>query len=264
MLQGSDLRVRQKRGHCWWVLLVLWSGFCVASFAQSSAPATRQVPAAAHAVTQLTPAQQAQFTRARAAAERILATAEFQQPEPTLWDRIKQVIFAFITRLFMGIDRVTSESPWVGRALEWLLFGAAAVGLLVWVLRTLQRQRLRVDLGREPAKAAEWARKRDDWRQLAEESADKGAWREAIHAVYWASIAELEGRRLWRQNPARTPREYVRLLRPGTAEQRELRGLTATLERSWYGQREGTREEFAEAKQRFDNLAGATTAGGEA
>ena len=46
---------------------------------------------------------------------------------------------------------------------------------------------------------------------------------------------------------SRTPREYLRLLKAGSAEQRELRGLTSALEQSWYGQREANAEEFGAA-----------------
>jgi hypothetical protein len=203
----------------------------------------------------LTLEQRAEFARAQDAARRILAGAEFQRAAPTWWDRLKQRIRDAIVRLFMGVDRVTSRSPWMGRALEWLLFVAAAVGLLVWLLRTVQRQRLRVGVGGEPAKASGWARDTQDWRRSAEDAAAKGAWREAVHALYWAAIVHLEQRRAWRHNPARTPREYVRLLKAGSAEQRELRGLTAALERSWYGQREVSAEEFGAARESFERIA---------
>ena len=178
-----------------------------------------------------------------------------------MWDRAKAWIVSAIIRIFLGIDRVTTQAPWVGRALEWLLFLAAAAGLLVWVMRTVQRQRLRVALGDEPVKQSAWVRETEDWRRQAEREAARGAWREAIHALYWAAIVHLERRRAWRHNPSRTPREYVRLLKAGSAEQRELRGLTSALEQSWYGQREANAEEFSAAKESFDRLA---DAGGEA
>jgi len=208
----------------------------------------------------LSAAQQAEFVRAQTAAQRILAGAEFQRPAPTLWDRVKAKIVNAIVQIFTGIDRVTTQSPWVGRMLEWLLFIAAAVGLLVWVFRTVQRQRLRVALGNEPAKTSAWSRETEDWRRLAEQEAARGAWREAIHALYWAAIVHLEHRRAWRHNPARTPREYVRLLKAGSAEQRELRGLTGALEQSWYGQRDADAEEFGNARESFERLAGGSDA----
>jgi hypothetical protein len=206
----------------------------------------------------VTSAQQAEFAHAQAAVEKILAGAEFQRPEPSLWDRLKAKIVNAIVQIFTGIDRVTTHSPWVGRTLEWLLFLAAAVGLVVWALRTVQRQRLRVALEGEPAKSSTWGRETEDWWRQSEREAAKGAWREAIHAIYWAAIVHLEGRRAWRHNPSRTPREYVRLLKARTTEQRELRGLTSALEKSWYGQRAVNAEEFAEARESFERLAEGT------
>lgn len=236
-------------------LLTLLTSFPAGASARSNTlPADPRATEAATA-PQLTSAQQAAFRNARAAAERILARPEFQQAPPTLWERAKAKIVEAIVRLFTGIDRVTSQSPWIGRMLEWLLFLAAAAAVLVWLMRAIQRQRLRVNIGADAARAAEWARKSEDWRQLAEQEAGRGAWRQAIHALYWAAISEFERRRLWRQNPARTPREYVRLLKPGSAEQRDLRGLTAALERCWYGQHAATPEEFAYARESFDRIA---------
>jgi hypothetical protein len=213
------------------------------------------VAAGGAGVASLTEAQRVEFAHAQTALQKILAGAEFQRPEPSLWERIKARIVGAIVRVFLGIDRVTTRSPWVGRALEWLLFLAAAAGLLVWVMRTVQRQRLRVALGEEPLKSTALARETEDWQRQADGEAARGAWREAIHALYWAAIVHLEGRRAWRHNPSRTPREYVRLLKAGSTEQRELRALTRALEQSWYGQREANAEEFGAAKQSFERLA---------
>ena len=250
MLQGCK-RLSCLTGSARACVLVVALCACAGVVTAQSKPTAQQANAA---VPALTGAQQAEFARAQNAAQKILATAEFQRPEPTLWDRLKARIFRAIVMVFSGIDRMTTKSPWLGRALEWLLFISAAVGLLVWVLRTVQRQRLRVALGGEPAKAVAWARETEDWRRLAEQEAARGSWREAIHALYWAAIVHLEHRRAWRHNPARTPREYVRLLKAGSLEQRELRGLTAELEQSWYGQRDTDAENFRAAKDSFERL----------
>lgn len=236
------------------VVCILWitSGAVIAGGQKPAIPQSvvQAQPSPADSVS--IPARE--FARAQAAAQRILASAEFQRDPPTLWDRIKEKIGEALVRLFVGIDHVTSQSPWLGRSLEWILFIAAAVGLIMWGLRALQRQRLRVALGGEPLRTAERSRERDDWWRLAETEAAKGAWREAIHAIYWAAIVHLENHRAWRHNPARTPREYVRLLKPGSAEQRELRGLTGSLEKNWYGQQEARAEEYSEARERFERL----------
>lgn len=240
-----------------WVLISALSACaCVAGAQTRAGQETAPQTAASHTSRpSVTSAQQAEFAQAQAAVDKILAGAEFQRPEPTLWERTKAKVLNAIIQIFTGIDRVTTRSPWVGRTLEWLLFVAAAVGLVVWALRTVQRQRLRVALGGEPAKSGTWGRETEEWWRQAELEAARGAWREAIHAIYWAAIVHLERRRAWRHNPSRTPREYVRLLKAGTAEQRELRGLTSALEQSWYGQREANAEEFAEARESFERLA---------
>jgi len=258
------------RGRAW--LLVSAMSACVfAAAAQMRAGQETSLQTAAPHVASaavLTEAQQAEFAHAQAAVEKILAGAEFQRPEPTLWDRVKARIVNAIIQIFLGIDRVTTKSPWVGRTLEWLLFIAAAVGSLVWVMRMVQRQRLRVALQAEPVKSSAWGRETEDWWRQAERESAKGAWREAIHALYWAAIVHLEGSRMWRHNPSRTPREYVRLLKAGSSAQRELRGLTNSLEQSWYGQREASAEEFGAARESFERLADDRTresvAGGKA
>ena len=241
-----------------WVLVSALSACAFGATAQTrAAQGPALATAAAHGVSapSLTTTQQAEFAQAQTAVGKILAGEEFQRPEPTWWDRVKAKILGLIMRIFFGINRVTTRSPWLGRTLEWLLFIVAAVGLLVWGMRTVQRQRLRVAMGGEPAKSTAWARETEDWRRQAEQEAARGAWREAIHALYWAAIVHLERRRTWRHNPSRTPREYVRLLRAGSAEQGELRGLTSALEESWYGQREVTEEKFGKAKESFERLA---------
>jgi hypothetical protein len=64
----------------------------------------------------------------------------------------------------------------------------------------------------------------------------------------------LEGQRLWRQNRARTPREYVGLLEPGSSRRRVLGGLTGVFERIWYGLRPATGEDYAKASALLDEL----------
>ena len=271
MLQRCSQRHRMIDGVWSWVLASALSACVWTACAQTPAGQGPHLESAAPqhvSAPVMTAAQQAEFAHAQTAMQKILAGAEFRRPEPSLWDRIKAKIVGAILRVFLGIDRVTTESPWMGRALEWLLFIAAAVGLLVWVMRTVQRQRLRVAMGGEPAKSATWARETEDWRRQADQEATRGAWREAIHALYWAAIVHLERGRAWKHNPSRTPREYVRLLKAGSAEQRELRGLTSSLEQSWYGQREASASEFNAARESFERLADSGDAravtGGEA
>ncbi len=204
------------------------------------------------------------FERARKETSSVLSRAEFQRGgEPTWWDRLKARVVSWLLQFFEGVGRVGAAAPWIGTAVEWLFFLGAAVGLLFFVLRNLARQRLRVALGDAAIQTSAWDREATDWARQAEEFAQAGEWREAVHCLYWAAIVSLEARRAWRHNPTRTPREYLRLLKPGSAQQRGLRGLTRIFERVWYGLREGRAEEYAEALALYKALAvGAVERGG--
>src|ERR1700761_564528 len=197
-----------------------------------------------------------EFDEARTQANNILSKPEFQGDDgPTWWERQKTKLLYGLERIFEGVSRIGSAAPWLGPLLEWLLFTSAAGLLLFFVLRALARQRLRVALGEGATKATAWDRAATDWAKMAEAHAAKHEWREAVHCLYWAAIVSLESRRAWRHNPTRTPREYVQLLKPGSAQREGLGGLTQMLERVWYGLREGRAEEYAEARGLYESLA---------
>jgi hypothetical protein len=52
----------------------------------------------------------------------------------------------------------------------------------------------------------------------------------------------------------------VRLLKPGSAQQQDLRGLTQIFERVWYGLRETEAAEYAEARALYERLAASAAA----
>ncbi len=206
----------------------------------------------------------ADFQKARADANRILDSAEFQDvQQASWWDRQVAKFWLWVERGLNGTDRLGAKLPWLGTALEVMLFGAAAIGLLMYVQRNLQRQRLAVALSSETAELA-WKRESTDWAAEADGRAREGAWRDAVHCLYWATIVMLEGRRAWRHNPARTPREYVRLLKPGSAQQGALRGLTQIFERLWYGLRDARAEDYEKARGLYENLRDNSSASGRA
>jgi hypothetical protein len=208
-------------------------------------------------------ASAADFQRARAAADRVLRDPEFEgDGGPTWWDRKQAQMYGWLASLFNGVSRLGEMAPWLGRLLEWLLFLGAAAGLVVFLLRTLARQRMRIALGAGGPIASAWQRDATDWATRAQDHADRSEWREAVHCLYWAAIVLLESRRAWRHNPTRTPREYVRLLKPGSTQQQGLRGLTQIFERIWYGQREADGDEYRRAQAYFAQLesSAATTA----
>lgn len=208
---------------------------------------------------QLPPA--GQFAAARKHIDRILAGPEFASVEQQSWlDRLSARFWLWVERWFSGIAEAGRVAPWLGRLLEILMFGGAAVGLLFFINRSLQRQRLAVALNAQSNEIA-WSRESNDWAAQAETSARDGDWRDAVHCLYWATIVMLEGRRAWRHNPARTPREYVRLLKPGSPQQGALRGLTQIFERLWYGLRDADADDYQRARGFYDNLRDNSRAG---
>jgi len=64
----------------------------------------------------------------------------------------------------------------------------------------------------------------------------------------------LEGQKLWLQNRARTPREYVNLLEPGSERRKQLSGLTRVFERIWYGLRPAGESDYRDAKAMLDQM----------
>ncbi len=205
----------------------------------------------------------AKLAEARKQADAILAGAEFRDvEEQSWWEQQKAKFWLRVGQALDGMAGVGSRFPWLGTLLEWLLFGGAAVGLVLFVRRSLLRQRLAVALNTQSQGLA-WSREANDWAAQAEASARNGDWRDAVHSLYWATIVMLEGRRAWRHNPARTPREYVRLLKAGSAQQGALRGLTGIFERLWYGLREAGPADYERARGFYESLkdASATRAG---
>lgn len=199
---------------------------------------------------------QQDFGHERAVANAVLGRPEFlRDGGPTWWDRAKARMAAWVRRFFEGVVEVGSAAPWLGTLLEWVFYVGAAVGLLFFLLRNIARQRLRVTLGDAALHGAAWESEADDWAKWARDHADAGEWREAVHCLYWAAIVSLETRRAWRHNPTRTPREYVRLLKPGSAQQQRLRSLTQIFERVWYGLRAADEAEYAEAHALYEQLA---------
>jgi len=166
------------------------------------------------------------------------------------------MFWQWVSEMFGGVSRFGQRSPWLVPLMEWSSITLAAVGLLVWGLRTIQRQRLVVRI-ESKASFEMWQKESDDWTELARSEAARQDWRAAVHCLYWATIVMMEGRKLWRQNRARTPREYLLLLEPGSRMQQTLRRLTQLFERIWYGLRPAGESDYASALVLFEELRGA-------
>jgi len=194
------------------------------------------------------------FAEARHRADAILSHQEFVTVnEQSIWDKLIARFFLWLDSLFTDVARFGQRSPWIGPLFEWGLIALALVGLALWAMRTVQRQRLamRVEATRQ---IESWEEASHNWRILAEQQAARREWREAVHCIYWASIVMLEGRRFWSPNRSRTPREYVALLEAGSQRWSLLRQQTRGFERIWYGLNPAAEADYRQALELHEEL----------
>lgn len=194
------------------------------------------------------------LAQARQRADAILGHPEFATAqEDSIWERMWAHFFRWLDKVMGSLAGFGERSPWIGPAMEWGLIALALVSLLVWAMRVLQRQRLAMRV--EEARQMEpWEEAARNWRALADEQASRGEWRDAVHCLYWASIAMLEGRKLWVANRSRTPREYVRLLEAGSTRWKLLRQQTQGFERVWYGLNNAVQQDYEHALALHEGL----------
>ncbi len=195
-----------------------------------------------------------QFQEVRKKTDEVLLRPEFRTvAQESYWERELAKFWQWVGEVFGGVSRFGKRSPWLVPLMEWGSITLAAAGLLMWVFRTMQRQRLAVRI-ESKAIAETWQKESDNWADLARAEAARQDWRAAVHCLYWAAIVMMEGRRLWRQNRARTPREYLLLLEPESKVQQTLRRLTQIFERIWYGLRPAAESDYANALVLFEQL----------
>src|SRR5260370_39520010 len=113
--------------------------------------------------------------------------------------------------------------------MEWSLITLAAAGVLTWVFRTMQRQRLAVRI-ESSATSEIWQKESDNWAELARAEAARKDWRAAVHCIYWATIVMMEGKKLWRANRAGKPRGELVVLEPRARRALALSGFAPVVE----------------------------------
>lgn len=200
------------------------------------------------------PAPPPDVKSARAATDSILNQAEFRRVQHASYLQRKLALFGlFLDRLFSGVAGLIPRSPWFATLLEWALLAAAIIALMLWAWRLNQQQRLAIITHAATPNAA-WQKESEDWSARADDQAQQGNWREAVHCLYWSAIVLLEGQKLWRQNRARTPREYLPLLEPGTPRRDALTALTRVFERIWYGLRPASPDDYTQATELLNRI----------
>jgi len=197
----------------------------------------------------------------RAELDGILGSPEFAAVHPpTRWDIFRQRVAAWIERLLLRLFGGLVRYPIGGQILFWAVVAVCVGFLALWVFRfTVSRDRIdALPPGHVAAPTRTW----QEWIRAARLAAGKNDFREAIHSAYWAGITRLEDTGMLPKDRTKTPREYLRLiLQPSTWEQsspaayREpLTVLTNRLERTWYGNRAASGEDFRDTLQQVEAL----------
>ena len=126
--------------------------------------------------------------------------------------------------------------------------------LVLWIIRTLDRQRIalgRLDAGGDRAEAEAESKA---WADLAKGHAGNGEWRDAVHCLYWASIVSLEDRRTLRRSATRTPREALALIDVASHLRQPLQAQTGAFERIWYGLQNAEASDYEDALGNYGRL----------
>ncbi len=184
--------------------------------------------------------------------QQILSRHEFRNVKNNSWyDRWKRAAQHWLAEMFRRMVG-SSSFPVVSRIIVWVLLAAAVFVAAFWIIRIYRRENIYTALAGSPQ--IPLIRPWRDWQAQAQSAAEQGRWRDAVHFSYWAGITFLEAQGLWRPDPSRTPREYLRLLPPGNQHRDPLRQLTRSFELVWYGTDAATAETFAGASSLLERL----------
>lgn len=190
------------------------------------------------------------YAAQRASLNAILARREYQGvTETSASDRFWEWVDNLLDKIVTKLGGLGARAPWAARLLEGLLLAAVCTALVWFFIRIERNARIRLVPDAEPAPGSPSSREWQLWMKEAQAAAAGGQWREAIHSVYWASIARLESGRLWPADRARTPREYLGLVGGNDPRKPTLTALTRSFERTWYGGREAAAGDFNAALQ---------------
>jgi hypothetical protein len=181
----------------------------------------------------------------RKSLDAILAQRDYQGvTKVSIRDRVLEWLGNAFDRILTSLAGLGARAPWAARLLEGLLLGGIGIALIWFFIRIERSARVRLVPDVEPASGSPSVREWQLWVKDAQAAASNGLWREAIHSVYWASIARLESGRSWPADRARTPREYLGLLRGNDPRKPTLTALTRSFERTWYGGRDAAAGDF--------------------
>jgi hypothetical protein len=193
------------------------------------------------------------LTKSRAQLDHILNTKEFQSGAhgPSWLDTLKARIYSWIWDHLEKLFKHIGVSRSISSMIAWILVAVSFLVLAFWAVRFFVRGSAPgMDIKGASRPGHDWR----DWLREARGAAERGDYRAAIHAAYWAAVARLEDTNLLPQDRSRTPRESLRLIRQESAEYAPLAQLTRRFELVWYGYRVATATDWGDAMEQLERL----------
>jgi hypothetical protein len=188
---------------------------------------------------------------------KILARPEFRRVEGPSW--LDRKIKSFVARLYKLLEELSDKLAGHERIqksfrlIPWILLIAGCGVLLVWMtlrfLKRAPRHSLHLQF-QEAIPERSWER----IRQQAREAAARNEFREAIRLAYLAALHRLADLKLWKVDPTRTHREYLRLVRQEQIEHEPLALLTRQFELACYSAHPVTQGDFDTAVSQLERL----------
>ncbi|MEL7209323.1 MAG: DUF4129 domain-containing protein [Actinomycetota bacterium] len=165
----------------------------------------------------------------RESADEVLSRAEFDRPEPTILERIRNWLS---DRIDEAIQSLTGGGA--GTVVGWIVL-VLAIAALVWAVVKLSRTvssdpaveaaEIRIDQGRTPA----------EWQGEAARLEAAGRWKEALRCRYRALLGDLVRAGVLEDVPGRTTGEYRREVDDGLTGASDAFGeATELFELAWY------------------------------
>jgi hypothetical protein len=195
---------------------------------------------------------------ARAKLDDILKRREFRSVRApsqaeTIWDWLTERVWKLISRLFSGVE----GHPKLTRILLWGVVIALGLTFLGWLIYSLSNLSLAKLSSRRFPAAEDLAAPAENWREWvkrARAAAARGEYRDAIRIIYGAAVRRIGEAGTWQVDPARTHREYVRLLRADSFQRPPLVAITACFERVWYGHAQASAIDYEAVLAELESL----------
>ncbi|HEX4749480.1 MAG TPA: DUF4129 domain-containing protein [Bryobacteraceae bacterium] len=185
--------------------------------------------------------------------KQILAQPEFSAMtrQPNAWDRLKTLIGKWTLEHLHNLFKAIAQHPTTSQIVFWIA-AVGAVGLIAFLLFRLFAR----DEGSAwiyPSTSHAPQKTSADWILAARSASQSGQLNTAIQCLYWAAVLWLETAGVLAKTNGLTPRELLRTIAAGS-EASELRNLTSSLERFWYGRSPATPADFAACLRSLEAL----------